>query len=197
MTKAPRKGPKTKAGSPVKPKRGAKASAPPSAKGSVPGDNGGENGIPDAKMGDLFVRELAKLETILAKMETLKADARNQRKRMKSDGFETYEVNYALKLRKADDDEMLKQRRREARVARWLAHPIGTQSDFLADLTHKANGSNPEALGRVAGAEGVSCKPPANLNQGDSQAWITGWHAGQEALASGGIKAPEAAPDFE
>jgi uncharacterized protein (UPF0335 family) len=185
--------------SPPKLKRGRpkKDAAPPPAKGSVPGDNGGENGISDAKMGDLFVRELTKLEAILAKMETLKADARNQRKRMKSDGFETYEVNYALKLRKADDDEMLEQRRREARIARWLAHPVGTQSDFLADLTHKlANGSDPEGLGRIAGAEGAVCKPPANLNQDDAQRWITGWHKGQDAMASAGIKAPEAEPDF-
>lgn len=183
---------------PPKLKRGRpkKDAAPPQAKGSVPGDNGGETGISDAKMGDLFVRELTKLEAILAKMETLKADARNQRKRMKSDGFEGYEVNYALKLRKSEDDEMLEQRRREARIARWLAHPIGTQSDFLADLTHKANGSDAEALGRVAGAEGAVCKPPANLNQDDAQAWMTGWQAGQAALAGSGIRAPAVEPDF-
>jgi uncharacterized protein (UPF0335 family) len=169
---------------------------PPPAKGSVPGDNGAD-GISDVKMGDHFVRELHKLEVILAKMETLKADARNQRKAMKIDGFETYEINYAIKLRKHDNDEMLEQRRREARVARWLAHPIGTQSDFLADLTHnKANGRDPEALGRVAGAEGATYKPPANLNQDDAQRWITGWHAGQEKMAGAGIKAPTEQPDF-
>jgi uncharacterized protein (UPF0335 family) len=191
MTKAPKvaKPPKT-------PKPRKAKGEPPPAKGSVPGDNGGETGITDAKMGDLFVRELTKLEAILAKMETLKSDARNQRKRMKSDGFEAYEINYALKLRKADDDEMLEQRRREARIARWLAHPVGTQSDFLADLTHKPNGSDAEGLGRVAGAEGATCKPPPNLNQDDAQRWITGWHKGQEAMAGAGIKAPEAEPDF-
>lgn len=179
----------------AKPKAVKPPKTAPAAKGSVPGDNGGEDGIPDAKMGDLFIRELTNLEAILSKMEALKADARNQRKRMKSDGFETYEVNYALKLRKAEDDEMLEIRRREARIARWLGHPIGTQSDFLADLTH-TNGRDHEALGRVAGAEGATCKPPQNLNQDDAQRWITGWQAGQAALAGSGIKAPEVEPDF-
>jgi hypothetical protein len=180
---------------PKAPKAPKTPKAPPAAKGSVPGDNGAPNGLNDDERGNLFVRELAKLEAVIAKMETLKADVRNQRKRMKSDGFEGHEIDYALKLRKSEDDAMLERRRREDQVARWLAHPIGTQSDFLAQLSTNG-GRDPTALGRLAGAEGATCKPPANLTQDDAQRWITGWHAGQASI-TGGIKAPEAAPDFE
>jgi hypothetical protein len=177
-------------------KKSDKPAPVPQAKGSVPGDNGADAAL-EASNAARFAGDIKKLMDLAAKIETLRGQARNIRKDLKRDiGVETFEVDFAIKLKRHDEAEMVNQRRREERIARWLEHPIGTQANMFVSAVGAGNGkSRPFELGRLAGAEGAVCKPPPNLHQDDAQRWITGWQEGQAALAKG-IRAPEPKPDF-
>ena len=180
-----------------------KAGAAPQAKGSVAGHNG--DPALDESRRSRFVNVVAKIMDLQAKMEALRGQIRNQRKELKHEGFEAFEIDYAIKLRRNDEDDMLQQRRGEYRIAVWLGHPVGTQADLFGEDLMEIGGQprvgngryDPVEMGRIAGAEGSVCKPPPNLHQDDAQRWITGWQKGQAALASKGIKAPDVRPDFE
>jgi hypothetical protein len=161
------------------------------ANGPTPGDNGGGGtDLTDSDLQVLFNQSLGKLKALIEKKDEIVADIRNVRKKMIADGFVKAEIDFALLLEKEDPDEMLDRRRREARVARWLAHPIGTQNDLFADKA--ADRIDPVALGRTAGAKGETCKPPPHLNQDDAQRWITGWQEAQAALVRDRMKKSEA-----
>src|SRR4051812_4490719 len=79
----------------------------------------------------LFVNAVKHLETLIEEKNEIVADIRNQRKRMVGYGFEAFEIDYALKLRKKDEPEMIARRRAEAMIARFLNHPIGCQPDMF------------------------------------------------------------------
>jgi uncharacterized protein (UPF0335 family) len=54
------------------------------------------------------VRGLAELEGLIEEKNEVVADIRNHRKRIISYGFEPWEIDYALKLRKDEDaDELI------------------------------------------------------------------------------------------
>jgi uncharacterized protein (UPF0335 family) len=157
----------------------------PDAVGSVPGDNGGPGALTDDERRALLLQGISKLEGLIEKKDEIVADIRNERKRLKSDGFEPYEIDYALALRKKDPAEQLAQHLRQMRIARWLAHPIGTQGSLLP-----ADGEAYE-IGKAVGLEGSApCKPPTTMSDSDQQRWIEGWQDGQQTLAAKGFKSP-------
>jgi len=178
----------------------------PAAASAEAGHNSGETngGLTDGEKQALFLSGMNTLRRLIVEKDRVTSEVRNQRKRMKADGFEPFEIDYALKLGGRKEEEMVAQRKREARIARWLGHPIGTQADFFGEdhpesSARAGNGAarvSPEELGRVAGAGGEVCKPPSNLNQDDAQRWITGWGKGQKALLKSGIKPPANQPDL-
>lgn len=136
----------------------------------------------------LLVQGCKKIEDYQASLETIKSNIRNVRKSLKADGFERFEVDYALRLRKVDDTEELDRRRREARIAQWLNHPIGTQFDLFSDEPDRTPSVDKSyADGKVAGMEGVTCSPPSHLGQEQQQSWIKGWSYGQSLLATEGF----------
>jgi uncharacterized protein (UPF0335 family) len=174
-----------------KSKNGADKQAP-AAVGSVPGDNGGPGALTDDERRALLLQGIGKLEGLIEQKDEVVADIRNERKRLKADGFESYEIDYALALRKKDPAEQLAQHLRQMRIARWLAHPIGTQGSLLP-----ADGEAYE-IGKSVGLEGSApCRPPTTMSDSDQQRWIEGWQDGQQALAQKGFKAPETGRDGE
>jgi ribosome modulation factor len=133
----------------------------------------------------LFLKGLAELEVSLGKKNEVVADIRNQRKRILSYGFEAFEIDYALRLRKDEDAGMAERRRKEAQIARFMNHPIGTQLDLVDEIDRTPAEDKAFADGVVAGACGESCKSPFAPGLPQDQKWIEGWQQGQADLASG------------
>lgn len=141
--------------------------------------------LSEAEKQALFVRGLADLENLIEEKNEVVADIRNHRKRIISYGFEPWEIDYALKLRKDTDNEAVDRRRKEAVIARFLNHPIGTQPDMFDEPDRTPAVEKAAKDGHVAGASGKSAQPPYAVGTEQEQAWLKGWHKGQEDLASG------------
>lgn len=179
MTKKP-KGDKT----PKQPK----AAARPSDGAPASGHN-----LTEATRAALLVQTVVKVERLKTQQSSLAGQARQLRAQLKAEaGYDGFEIDYALKLRKRDSKEMLDMRRREHRVAVALAHPIGLQADLFADTDLAPLEERAAAEGEVAGAAGDPAKPPYDGKI--AQHWLEGWHRGQAALGAGIKKLEKAAP---
>jgi ribosome modulation factor len=142
--------------------------------------------LSDAEKQALLVRGIADLETMIADKDEIVAEIRTQRKRLVSYGFEAFEIDYALKLRKSEDAEAIERRRREAVIARWLNHPIGTEPELPLDQVDRTPDVDAAFVaGKVAGAEGKSANSPHALGTEQNEHWMRGWHEAQASLASG------------
>lgn len=139
----------------------------------------------EAEKQALFLRGLGELESLLEEKNEVVADIRNHRKRIISYGFDAWEIDFALGLRKSGDAEAIERRRKEAIIAKFLNHPIGTQPDFFDEPDRTPSVDKAFEDGRVAGASGKSAQPPFGVGAEQEQAWMKGWHQGQEDLASG------------
>jgi hypothetical protein len=101
-------------------------------------------------------------------------------------------IDFALRLRKDEDDAIIEQRRAEIEVARFLNHPVGTQPELPLNMEDRTPGvDKAKAEGEIAGAEGKTCSAPYPAGSPNEQAWLTGWHDGQAILA-GAFKKLEA-----
>lgn len=151
------------------------------------GHNSGE--LTEEQRQALFLQNLTKIETLKAEIETLKAELasvnsklRNAYKVAKSDGFKKKDFDYAAELRNNDDKEMIERRRREQQIAKWLAHPIGTQPDMFEEPDRRPIEDKAYEEGKIAGMEGKGCSPPYDAVPG--QKWVEGWHDGLTANRS-------------
>jgi uncharacterized protein (UPF0335 family) len=139
-----------------------------------PGHNSGVT-LTEEQRRALLLNGVKKIEDAQDQLETIKSNIRNLRKILKSDGFERFEVDYALRLRKVDETEELDKRRREARIAQWLNHAIGTQPDLFSDEPDRTPSVDKAYEdGKIAGMEGQTCSPPSHLGQEQNQQWIKG-----------------------
>lgn len=141
--------------------------------------------LSEAEKRALFLNALTELERMIEEKNEVVADIRNQRKRIVGYGFKPFEIDFALKLRKDEDDEAIDRRRSEAKIARFLNHPIGTQLDWVDEVDRTPAVDKAFAEGQVCGARGESCKSPHSPGTEQDQAWIKGWQQGQADLASG------------
>jgi len=146
---------------------------------------GHNSDLSEAEKQALFLKGLTDLETLIEEKNEVMADLRNQRKRIISYGFEAWQINYALNLRKQENDEAIEHRRQEARIARFLSHPIGTQPDMLDDVDRTPAVDRAFQNGKVAGAEGKTAQSPHSPGTEQDQSWLKGWHEAQADLASG------------
>jgi uncharacterized protein (UPF0335 family) len=171
--------------------------APQEQKQSVIGDNGFE--LTEAEKRALLVNGLNQIEGLVERKDEIVSDIRTARKRLVAHGFKPKVIDFALRLRKEEDGEMIEQRRAEMEVARFLNHPIGTQPELPLDMVDRTPGvDKAKAEGEIAGAEGQTCHSPHVAGTPIDQAWIEGWHVGQTTIASAfqKLEAKEAAePD--
>lgn len=133
----------------------------------------------------LLVRSLVEIEGLVDQKNTIVSQIRTARKKLVANGFAPKVIDFALRLRKDEDDTMIEQRRAEIEVARFLNHPIGTQPELPLDMVDRM----PEvdrafSQGEIAGAEGKSCIAPFAAGSPMEQSWIRGWGKGQDTIAS-------------
>lgn len=158
----------------------------------APGHN---SELSEAEKRALFLNAIRELESMIEEKNEIVADIRNQRKRIVGYGFEAFEIDYALKLRKQDDADMIARRRAEARIALFLNHPIGVQPDLFDEPDRTPAVDRAFDMGRVAGSVGETAKSPHAPGTEQDQAWLKGWQQGQSDLSAGFKKIEQTNPD--
>jgi uncharacterized protein (UPF0335 family) len=140
----------------------------------------------------LLVNGLIEIESLVEQKDAIVSKIRTSRKRLVSHGFKPKVIDFALRLRRDEDDAIIEQRRAEIEVARFLNHPVGTQPELPLNMEDRTPGvDKAKAEGEIAGAEGKTCSAPYAAGSPNEQAWLTGWHDGQATLA-GAFKKLEA-----
>lgn len=148
-----------------------------------PGHNSFE--LTEAEKKALLVQGLAEIEKHIEEKDRVVALIRTSRKRLVSHGFKPKVIDFALRLRKEEDDAVIEQRRAEIEVARFLNHPVGTQPELPLLMEDRTPGvDKARAEGEIAGAEGKTCSAPYAVGSPNEQAWIKGWHDGQATITS-------------
>lgn len=158
-------------------------SGPESARGPGPGHN-----LSDDQKRLLFLQGLSQIERIQSEIDTLVAKKRNVYKIMKSEGTAREEISYALYLRKSEPEEALAKRAEEAKIARWMAHPIGAQAELFGDEVENRPVDGPYEFGKSLGMLG---RPMDELfdkwheNSPEGQKAMEGWHESQAIIIAG------------
>lgn len=155
--------------------------------------------LTQAEKQALLVRSLTTIEGLTEQKNTPVSQIRAARKKLVANGFAPKVIDFALRLRKDEDDSMVEQRRAEIEVAKFLNHPIGTQPDLLDLIDRTPDVDKAFSLGEIAGAEGKTCQSPHAAGSAQDQAWIKGWGKGQDTIASAfkKLEAKEAAEGEE
>lgn len=139
----------------------------------------------DEQRQKLYIQYLEQEEDATDEKDVAASKIKNIRKAAKADGFSRAEINFGLRLRKANETDELDRWRRETQIARWLNHPIGAQAGLFDDVDRTPSVDKTKADGKIAGMSGRSCHAPQHLAQAQAQAWISGWHEGQAVNAKG------------
>src|SRR5258708_33436340 len=83
--------------------------------------------LTEAEMRGLLFNGFVEIEGLVEDKDGIVSQIRTARKRLVAHGFAPKVIDFALRLRKGEDDKMIEQRRSEIEVARFLGHPMGTQ----------------------------------------------------------------------
>lgn len=156
-----------------------------------PGHNSGEPQIEltEEERRARLIRGVKEIEDLTDQLKPIQDKIKDVKKFLKGIGFDKFEVDYAMRLKRVDETEELDRRRREARVAQWFNHPIGMQPDLFSDEPDRTPSVDKAYEdGKIAGMEGLTCAPPTHLGQEQNQRWIEGWGDGQELIAVKGFK---------
>lgn len=141
--------------------------------------------LTEAERKALLLDGLARLEDLIEVKDEAVSNVRTARKKLVAHGFKPKVIDFALRLRKADDEDIIEQRRAEIEVARFLNHPVGTQPELPLNMEDRTpDVDKAKALGEIAGAEGQTRQPPYATGTAQEQAWLAGWSDGQATLAS-------------
>ena len=150
-----------------------------------PGSLSNSYELTEAEKKALLVQGLAEIEKHIEEKDRVVALIRTSRKKLVANGFKPKVIDFALRLRKDEDDVVIEQRRAEIEVARFLNHPIGTQPELPLVMEDRTPGiDKAKAEGEIAGAEGKTCSAPYAAGSPNEQAWIKGWHDGQATITS-------------
>ena len=163
-----------------KPETETESGAETSAENGVGKDH---NKLTEKQEKALFFHHLGIVKRQKDRAESENGTLRSFYKQAKADGYSKKDIDFALALEKDEDDKMVEERRRQQMIALWMQHSIGTQPDMF-DLQPDRTPSVDRAYeaGEIAGMKGDSMVSPHAENTEQGQAWMRGWHAGQEAL---------------
>lgn len=147
------------------------------------GHNGAATELTDEQRRALFFYHLGRVKNKKAEAESVNGELRNTYKVAKADGYTKKEIDFAIRLEKADEHELMEERRRQHEIATWMQHPVGVQLSLLDEPNRTPASERAEEEGFAAGSAGESCEPPFDSHE-PRQAWISGWHRGQKAILS-------------
>lgn len=151
------------------------------------GHNSGDTALTDDQQQVLFFNHKKSIGALKDKVAHATSELRNAYKLAKSEGFLKKDFDWAFELEKDEDDKAIEDRRRQANIARWLNHPIGTQADLFSDGADTDRRSQEErgyAEGKRAGMAGEICKPSFSAGTDGYGGYMKGWHEGAAVRAS-------------
>lgn len=93
----------------------------------------------------------------------------------KEAGIVAKDINYAIKLQKAKEHDVVERRKRENEIAGWLNHPMISEPG-LFDMP--SPGDPIFEAGKISAMEGNPRKPPPHLGSNDAEQWMSGWNQG-------------------
>lgn len=134
--------------------------------------------LTDDQRKALFLSHLAAYERVLTRKDEIVADLRNIAKKAKADGIPKADLDEAIRLKKAEAEEIAEKQRRRAEIANWLG--LGVQLDFFDHgPDRKPVDEKAEEAGFEAGARGDA--PETSLTGDLHQSFMAGYHRGVAA----------------
>jgi len=142
--------------------------------------------LTDDQLQALFFSHKRLYESALATKKAADAAFKNTCKIAKAElGDDAVDsIKDAILLDTEEGEAKLKSRiERQLRVARWMAVPLGNQSDLFSDVADRTPAvDRAYAAGKRVGMEGAPNKPPHDPSVPQFDAWMEGWSAGQAAI---------------
>lgn len=144
------------------------------------------NALTDDQRQALFFQHKRKIAGLKEKLGTVNGDLRNAYKIAKAEGFPKKDFDFAFLLEKDEDDAAIERRRREAEIARWLGHAIGTQGDLFegTKLDKRSIAESAFEDGKRAGMNNEVLKPSHGAGTEAYERYVAGWHEGSAVRAS-------------
>ena len=146
-------------------------------------DTGHNSEMTEEHRRALFFHHLGRVKRQKTVVATASADLRNIYKVAKAEGYSKKDIDYATSIEATDDEVLINERRQQAMIARWMQAPLGLQGDLLDAVDMSPAADRARETGKIAGMKGETCIAPySDGGSEQAQAWIAGWHEGQETL---------------
>jgi uncharacterized protein (UPF0335 family) len=147
----------------------------------------------------LYLQNIGKIERLKEAATSAAGALRQAYQTAKADGFSKQDIDWGIRLRKVEEKETLEDRRRQALLAKFLNHPIGTQPDMFDGVDRTPSVDKAREHGKMDGMEGKPLTPPSQYTPGTEQyeSYCEGWHDGQAVLGMKGFKKTEQVPEGE
>ncbi|MCW5697337.1 MAG: hypothetical protein KIS96_11480 [Bauldia sp.] len=139
------------------------------------------NQLTDDQQRVIFFDHLAKVRKAKDKIASATAELRNLYKFAKADSISKKDIDHALRLETADEADLIEERRRLDQIARWIGSPVGTQAELFDGTDRTPLVDRAKEAGKIVGLKGEVCSVPAQYQGAGEQAWIDGWHLGNDA----------------
>lgn len=117
-------------------------------------------------------------------------ERKRRRKLAKADGIALADIDYALRVLKIDDAQIIvDELSRHHEVAKWFGIPLGAQAEF--DFEREPAVERAFREGAVAGSLGKDNDPPYGSPSALYDAWRDGWRQAQDTMLDDFKKASE------
>lgn len=145
-----------------------------------------KNELSEDQRQALFFQHKRQIAALKEKVGSATSDLRNAYKVAKAEGFPKKDFDFAFKLEDDADDEAISERRRQAEIAKWLGHPIGTQADLFAEtsIDRRPISETSYEEGKRAAMNNEVLKPPHGAGTEAYTRYVEGWHEGDAIRAS-------------
>ena len=158
-------------------------------------DIGDNHKLTDAQEQALFVDWLGKIEKQKAIIASETATVRNMYKAAKVEGFTKKDIDFAIRLKKHEDDDIRAEMKQQAKIARWMRIPIGVTPDLFDEPDRETLDEKAHNDGRVVGMAGGDRTSPYDPTSTNDQNWLIGYDEGQQALRDAFVARQEAATE--
>jgi len=133
----------------------------------------------------LFFTHLNPLWKLEQKRQEIVAEMTKLKRQAKADGFEAYEVNHGLAIRKTEKPETVdNQMLRLMAITRYMSQPIGYQFSLIDAASAGSSRDIDRAYeaGEMQALQGESLRNPHDQSAPQWKAFNDGWDGGQEQM---------------